>query len=334
MKSRLSSVVILVTISLFLFLNIQAQSNNMISGHIFNKDRLPQADVYVELLNEMNGIIGRMRTNSGGLYLFRGLSAGTFTIRVLTYGTDLEEQSVEVVITTSGIAGRAPSESIQQDIYLRQRKPPKDGKELTGTVFVQDIPQESRNQYDAALKAFADGNQEDGIQKLENAVKVFPTYFYALERLGQEYSAQEKWESSYNNFKKAVEINPKSFTSCYGLSVSASKLQKFDEALNAANNAVKNSPSSPEGLLLLGNSQRKMKQFAEAEKSFLDADKLSKGKLPDVHWNLALLYAYNLLKYSAAADRLELYLKNKPDAPAESIKKLIQQFREKATSSN
>ena len=46
-------------------------------------------------------------------------------------------------------------------------------------------------------------------------------------------------------------------------------------------------------------------------------------------------FVYNLVKYNAAADQLELYLKDVADvADVETIKKLIKQFRDKASSSN
>jgi Tfp pilus assembly protein PilF len=311
-----------------------SQSNNMISGHVFNSERLPVAEVYVELLNEVNGTIGRKKTNSGGRYIFTGLSSGVFTVRVLTYGTDLEEQSAEVPISTSGIPGRAPSESIQQDFYLRRKRNTDGSPNVTGVVFAQDVPEESKKLYGKAIDSFVNGNSAAGISFLEEALKAFPNYFLVLERLGQEYGAQEKWESSYDSFKKAVVVNARSFNSWYGLSIAASRLQKPDEPLQAAQQAAAINPTSLDAFLLLGITQRQVKQFDNAEKSLKEADKLAKGKSPDVHWNLALLYAHNLQKYTAAADHLEQYLKVKKDAPIDTINKLIKQFRDKAASSN
>ena len=320
---------------LFSFVNIQAQSNNTISGHVFNAERLPVAEAYVELLNEVNSVIVRKKTNSGGRYMFNGVSGGTFTIRVLTYGTELEEQTAEVNIATDGVAGRAPSENIQQDFYLRRRRNAGNSLAATAVVFVQDVPEESKKLYAKAIDSFVGNNLSEGVKFLEQALKIFPDYYLALERLGQEYGAQEKWEQSYNLFKKAVAINDRSFTCWYGLSIALSQLQKTDEALSAIQKAVSINPSSIEAQFLLGVSQRRMQKFAEAEKSLKEADKLAKGKAADVHWNLALLYAHNLKKYAEAADHLEQYLKIKPnDTQVESVKKLIKQFRDKAAAGN
>ena len=341
MKKRVLFVIIFQVIFVFstLVFYVQAQSQNTVSGHVFNPERQPLTEVYVELLNEVNSILGRTKTTSGGRYFFGGLTGGTFTIRVLTNGSDLEEQSIEVSISSNGVAGRSPTESIQQDFYLRPRRSG-NGKNVTGSIFAQEIPEESRKLYDNAIDNFSKNNSVGGVQSLESAIKLFPTYYLALERLAQEYASQEKWDRAYDLFKRATIVNTRSFTSLYGLSVAASKLQKSDEAMNAAKAAVSINAESIEVQLLLGNCQRKAKLFNEAEKSFKEAEKLAKGKVPDVHWNLALLYAYNLVKYNAAADQLELYLKaralkEKSDgAEAETIKKLIKQFRDKASSSN
>ena len=341
MKKRILFVIIFQSIFVFSLLafHVQAQSNNTISGHVFNPERQPLTEVYVELLNEVDSIIARRKTTSGGRYIFTGLTGGTFTIRVLTTGSDLEEQSIDVSISSNGIAGRSPTESLQEDFYLKRRRSG-NGKNITGAIFAQEIPEESRKIYDKAIESFAKSNSAEAIQSLELAIKLFPTYYLALERLAQEYAAQEKWELAYDLFKRAATVNTRSFTSLYGLSVAASKLQKSDEAMNSAKEAVSINAESIEAQLLIGNCQRKAKLFNEAEKSLKEAEKLAKGKSPDVHWNLALLYAYNLVKYNAAADQLELYLKaralkEKSDgADTETIKKLIKQFRDKASSSH
>lgn len=335
MKNRLLSVFVLKGIFLLLFLSVQGQSNNTISGHVFNAERQPVSEIYVELLNEVNSVIVRKKTGSGGRYMFNGVSGGNFTIRVLTYGTELEEQTAEVNIGTDGIAGRAPSENIQQDFYLRRRRNADNSSNVTAVVFVQDIPAESKKLYAKAIDSFVENKSNDGVNFLEQALKIFPDYFLALERLGQEYGAQEKWELSYNLFKKAVSVNERGFNCWYGMSIALGQLQKTEESITAIQKAVSINPSSVEAQFLLGTSLRKMQKFEDAEKSLKEADKLAKGKAADIHWNLALLYAHNLKRYSSAADHLEQYLKIKPnDAQSESVKKLIKQFRDKAAAGN
>lgn len=335
MKKQIKAAVFVQIIILLSLFVVNAQSNNTISGHVFNPERQPVVEVYVELLNEVNSVLVRKKTNSGGRYMFNGVSGGNFTVRVLTFGTDFEEQSAEINISSDGIAGRAPSESVQQDFYLRRRRNADGSPVVTGTVFAQEVPDESKKLYAKAVDNFINKNSNEGIKLLEDALKIFPDYYLALERLGQEYGAQEKWDMSYTFFKKAVAINDRSFNSWYGLSIAANQSQKPDEGLQAIQKAVSLNSGSGEAMFQLGITQRRLQQFENAEKSLKEANKLAKEKSPDVHWNLALLYAHNLKKFANAADHLEKYLKVKPDDPQkDNIHKLIKQFREKAAAGN
>ena len=55
--------------------------NNTISGHVFGITRQPLTDVYVELLNEVNSVVARVKTTSGGRYFFGGLSGNQGALR-------------------------------------------------------------------------------------------------------------------------------------------------------------------------------------------------------------------------------------------------------------
>jgi regulator of sirC expression with transglutaminase-like and TPR domain len=73
---------------------------------------------------------------------------------------------------------------------------------------------------------------------------------------------------------------------------------------------------------------RQTSKLDEAEASLRKADQLADSKLPDAHWQLALLFN-QLKRYKEAADELEIFLKVQPDArDAELIKKLIKKLRQ------
>ena len=82
--------------------------------------------------------------------------------------------------------------------------------------------------------------------------------------------------------------------------------------------------------IVLGMAHRQVKAYEASEKALLRAKELDRGATPDIHWNLALLYGNNMLRYSKAADELELFLKATPNNPeAANIKKVIANFRSK-----
>jgi len=62
---------------LALSVNAFAQ-RNMITGTVTNTARQPVSDLWVELLNDVDSVLKRTRTDSTGRYSFQGLSFGTF----------------------------------------------------------------------------------------------------------------------------------------------------------------------------------------------------------------------------------------------------------------
>ncbi len=307
------------------------QNRNTINGFVFDSQRRPVAQVYIELQNDVYSTLARTKTDGSGRFSFGGLSAGRFYIRVLPYGTNLEEQTQEVEIVNFIAPGRSASENVQRDFYLRVRRNEADSRTITGIIFVQDVPEQARKSYQKAVAELDDKKVKSGITELKNAIKLFPDYFLALERLGNEFIKQQKYQDAQEVFKRAVAVNSRSYSDWYGLGYASYALNQSETAVEAAEKAVSLNPKSIEALLLLGISQRQAKLYDKAEKSLKQADKSAKGKSADVHWNLALLYAHNVNRFKEAAVELELFLKAEPNAEnAEAIKKLIKQFREKA----
>lgn len=306
------------------------QNRNTISGHVFDSQRNPVAQIYVELQNDVYSTLARTKTDGSGRFFFSGLSAGRFSLRVLPYGTNLEEQTQEVEIANFIAPGRSASDNVQKDFYLRLRRDEADARAVTGTIFIQDVPEQAQKSYKKAVSELDDKKVEAGIGELQNALKLFPDYYLALERLGSEFIKQQKYQNAQEIYKRAVAVNPRSYSGWYGLSYASYSLKQSEMAVEAAEKAVLLNPKSLDVLLILGISERQAGRYDKAEKSLKQADKLAKGKSADVHWNLALLYAHNLKRYKDAADELELYLKAEPNVEnAVTIKKLIKQFREK-----
>lgn len=308
----------------------RSQNRSSITGYVFGSQRSPISQVPVELMNEVNSVIGRTRTDNSGRFFFSGLSQGRFSIRVMPFGTNYEEQTQEVEISGIGAFGRSIADNIQKDIYLRIRKDGNEANSITGAVFVQAIPEDAQKAFEKAVADIEVNKIDAGIEGLKSAISLFPTYYLALERLGLVYISQQKYENARDAFSKAVAVNPRSFNSWRGLSYSNYYLKQSAAAVEAAQKAVSLNSNSVEAFIFLGISQRQDTQYEKAEKSLKQAQKLAKGVSPDVHWNLALLYAHNLKRYKDAANELELFLKTNPDnTNKENIMKLIKQFRER-----
>jgi tetratricopeptide (TPR) repeat protein len=316
---------------------VQQSRRNAISGHVFGESRRPLSDVFVELLDDLGVTINRTRTNASGRYEFSGLAEGRFKVRILPYGTDYAEQAQEVVISNVSARGGGTGSEIQQrDFYLRLRPELSAGPfAAPGTVFAQEVPEAAKKLYEQGVAELRAKKEKEGFESLKNALNAFPDYFLALDRLGTEYAVRGNTNPAYFEaarvlLTKAVGVNPGSFSSTFGLGFAQYHLGMSGEAVENFQRAVKLYDKSVNAHLWLGVALKKSGKLPQAEGSLTRANKLSNGKVAEVHLRLAEVYS-DQKRYREAADELELFLKNQQDArDAEKIRQLIGQLREKA----
>lgn len=317
-------------------LSAHAQVGNSIDGYVIGANRQPVADLNVELLDNFGRTFGRSRTDARGYYSFSGMPRGPYRIRVYTFGTDYEEaESMTELISFSrndpagGISNSHDSQEVNFALKLRRGLTPE-----AVAIFVQEIPREAQKLYDKALADFAAKRNAQAIAGLKSAIEIFPKYYYALERLGIEYvqmGKPESYEAAAILLGLAVEVNPRGFRSHFNLAYSRYMLKAYSEGLAAAKKAVEINGESPEAVALEGTLLRLTKNTVEAEKRLLRAIDLSRDTMPQVHYQLALLYGNDMKRYRDAAKELRLYLKGEPKAAdAAGINEAIIKFEAKA----
>jgi tetratricopeptide (TPR) repeat protein len=328
-----SLIVVIVGAGLFVQ-TLNAQGRNSISGFVFNESRQPVSDTHVELLNDLSVTLSRTKTNGAGLYSFRNIGDGQYSIRVLPYGMDYEEQTRSVsLINISAIPGGGAI-SEQVDFYLKAKRSVNEGPlAAPGVVFAQEIPDQAKKLYESGVEDLRNKKENEGFDKLKKSLEIFPDYFLALDRLGREYVVRGYHQAAFVLFTKAVEVNPRSFTSTFGLGLASYRLQELDRAVNLFKRATELDNKQVNGFLWLGIAYLQSKNYSQAETSLNKANKLSNGVSADVHWQLARLYK-DQNRFGESADALELYLKYKPEsADAEKIKETIKILRQKAKTS-
>ena len=304
-----------------------AQVGSSIAGFVYGQGRSPVPDVFVELNTELGRTLTRTKTDSAGRYMFRGVPFGRVYVRVLALGTNYEEQTQSIEVGDVGPRGQVIPDSVQLDFHLRPRK--EDRKAVNAVVFVQEVPEEAKKLYQDGIAELDRQRSAEAIQLIQRAIDIFPTYFDALERLGQEFIKEQKFEDAVQMFSRSTAVNAQNFSSWYNLAYASYQVGKFPAAIDAAGRALSLNKAAPHVLFVLGVSQRRVGRYSDAEKSLLEAGKLDKGKTPEIYWQTALLYTYNLKRYQEAADQLELYLKADPKNPkAEEIRRVIARLRE------
>ena len=332
------------TFLLLLFLSQNISAASTIQGNIYDKQRNPLPDIDVELLDEFYRTIQRTRTDSVGRYIFAGLVDGRYTVKVMAFRYDYQDQEMPVEVdtmklqtnqSTSGGGARSSMGSgyFPQDFYLIPKKGGLRDAEI-GVVFAQEIPKDAEAAYKRGVEELGKKKTSEGMASLMEAVQKFDKYYDAYTRLGKEFFIIKKYIESFQFFKKAVEINPKSATSWYYMGMALNKLGKEynKSAMTALKQAATLAPASQVVFYMLGKVEREEGKFAEAEEHLLQAKKLSPVKVAEIHNELYRLYDENLKKYDLAADELELFLKatKLSEDDQKKVKKTITDLREKA----
>lgn len=311
---------------------------NAITGTVTNTARQPVPDMWIELLNDVDSVLKRTRTDSTGRYSFQGLSFGTFQVRPVTAGTAYRSQTVRVELIPATMRGTG-SHNEQLDFVLRTENETKKRVATPGarTTFVQEAPEAAKKAYERGVEILDAGKDlNSGIEKLKEAVQLFPDYYLALERLGLEYVKQGKYDMAREFLRKALEINSGGASCYYAMGVIHYQAGQWSEAVEALRRALVLAPDSPNAAFehfYLGLALIKTGKGADAEPHLKRSYELGGNNIPaDVHMHLAQFYSNNK-RYKEAADELELFLKKAPDArDAENIRGIIRKLREKAKS--
>ena len=218
----------------------------------------PVSDVYVELVTDLGSSLTRIRTTSSGRFTFSGLSNGSFKIRVLPYGTDYMEQTQEVTLTSiSPLHTGSDRQHVQ--IYLRLNERARSGPFalVPAVIFAQEVPRSAEKLYDEGVNHLAEKREKEGLASLKRSLEIFPTYYLALDRLGQEYAFRglkdrKYLEAGFVLLTKAAEVNPKSFNSAFALGLAQYHLGMTKEAVESFRRATNLYAKAPDAFLWLG----------------------------------------------------------------------------------
>lgn len=303
---------------------------NIISGQVYDPQNRPVSDIYVELMNELYSTVSRYRTSSGGRFIFNNISSGSYKVKVLTTGTNYEEQMQEVQIIN---VFQGASDQVYVDFYLKydRRKIAVGSGGAPEQIFVQaSVTGEARKHYQKGVEQLAD-KKDKGLDEIEQALKISPDYYDALNRLGTEYVQRKEYQKAVPYLIKAIDINRRSFSSFYALAYAAYQMKQIPEAIEAARATTILNPNSITAQWLYGTVLRINGNYDKSEKALLQAKALSK-KTPfaEIYWQLALLYN-KLGRNKEAVAELESYIKIQPDSQnKKEIQELIVKLQNEA----
>ena len=306
---------------------------HVIRGKLFLPNgRLPEQRIRVVLEVSTGGIYSDTFSDSVGNFEFRSLPNNNYKIVVPSDGFTYE--SAQENLEVSGAASR----TFSVQFYLREKAGNAISKDkmISAGEMTQDVPKAAKKSYEQGLKRMKDGKNNEAVSLFQDALKSYPEYVLALNKLGECYLYEEKLQAAQSEFEKAIAINAKYPISQINLGMLMVKSQRYDAAIEHLDAALRLNESFPMAHLYLGiawleKTPQDVSNLEKAEKSFSKALALGGKDMANVH-----KYMFNIhirrKQVDKAAAELEAYLEALPDAPdAPGIKQMLGKLKANLT---
>jgi tetratricopeptide (TPR) repeat protein len=139
-------------------------------------------------------------------------------------------------------------------VYLKQEKP-RDARESfeRATTLSASYPDTLPNAWNnLGLIATREGHTEEAVGHFQEALRVSPDYWIALENLGNAYRLQQRWEEARTTLERALAAKPQDPEANYNLAMVFAQTGDTDRADKYLEKALRLRPGYPEALNNLG----------------------------------------------------------------------------------
>jgi Tfp pilus assembly protein PilF len=310
---RLSAIVLVLLIGLFLQVQPQAGGNRSIFGDLKVDESqvsgLKAISFDVILCNEGGMRVNHQTVSPNGRYRFF-VTSGVYDIVVELEQVEVARVRVEMrspLVTT-----------YQKDIELIWRaKPGSERKVRAGTLSPADLYERTPatdKLFSRAEQAFDRKDYDQAVLYFQEILKVDSRDYQSWTELGTVYLTQKKPIEAEKAYARAIEIQPAYLLALVDLGRLRLALKNYDGAIEILNRAVTAKPDSPDANMLLGEAFLQIRKGSKAVGYLSEALRLDPIGMAEAHLRLALLYNGAGMKDKAALE-YEQFLKKKPNYP-------------------
>ncbi|MFN7926933.1 MAG: tetratricopeptide repeat protein [Blastocatellia bacterium] len=292
------------------------RGSHVIRGKIFlPSGRLPEQRMRVTLEVSTGGIYAETFSDSVGNFEFRSIPSSNYRVIVPTDGHTYE--TAQEAIEVSGTISR----TYVTQLYLREKERDtrnSSHKMISAAAFEQNVPKAAKKPYEQGLKKMKDGKTEEAAALFQDALKLYPEYVLALNKLGETQAMLQKFTEAEATFQQSLTVSPKLPQTHISFGMMLVNLKRFPEAIEQfeiANNLDEDFPMAHLhlGIALLERKPQTENDLTRAEREFEKALAIGGPQLSYVH---KLLFNLHLRRrnYPQAIMDLETYLKLNPAA--------------------
>lgn len=265
-------------------------------------------------------------SNSDGIFYFNGLEPSNYTLIVETGDEYIPIR--ESVFIDREIAG-ASARTFNVVFYLRP-KTATNNKVGVINASLANIPKAALENYKRAIEAVEKKDTKLAIEKLNEAVRLYPRFAEAYNELGALYLKAGELDKAAETLSRTLQLNENNPTALLNYGIVLLNQRKMFEAEKALEKAVLADEKAATPHMYLGIALLGLNYPEYAEKEFLTAISLKDDeKMAQAHRYLGGIY-WKKGNYRQAVKELERYLELSPKASdAQKVNETIKQLREK-----
>jgi len=288
-------------------------AQHTIRGKIFlPSGQVPDQRMRVVLELSTGGVAQETFSDSIGNFEFRQMPSNSYKVVVPSDHQNFEPAAEQVEVFGNF------SRTFTVQVYLKDKAEDllRTKDKILTVAEMQEVPKPAKKLYEQGLKRAKESKPADAIKHFEDALKIFPDYLLALNKMGEQYLALEQLDKAAEVFESAIKVNGKYPLARINLGMLYFKSKRYAPAIEQLEEAIHSDESYPMAHLYLGLSlmDKEPKEVDRAEKELTRAVELG-GK----EFSYVRLHLFNLnlrrQNLDKATLQLEAYLKESPNAP-------------------
>jgi len=269
-------------------------------------------------------------TDSNGIFWFRSLTPGEYTINV-NAGEEFEPVAEKILVDSylRIAAGRSQGNSPVISIYLKPRRAAA-APAAAIDPNLAEVPRKASDFYQGGLSLLAFGKLEAAVTEFQKAIEIFPPFYQAHIELGKIHLKPSQFNDAIVAFQTALKYVPDSYAARLHLGMSYLNKKEFALAEEQLVIAAQLDKTAVTPGYYIGVIRYETNNIDGALAAFEWASQLNGNKpFPFLHKYLAGVYLKKN-RWALAATELETYLAQAPDAKdAATIRTTIEELRSK-----
>ncbi len=299
-----------------------AQFGNVHVHVVYPSDRSAGLHLRVRLLSGGGMPMGESLTNDQGIAEFTGVPIGDYHIVVSGEGIQ-EADSGEFELDRR---------KTSQDLYITVRSTASDANQPVGgapTVAAVDlnVPPEAQKEFDLASKQMADQDWAKAVDRLKNAISIYPRYASAYNNLGVAYGRLNQPDEERAALKKAVELDDHLVQAFVNLAKMSLREHDSAQAESLLEKAARADFANAETLTLLAEAQLLNKHYDAAIATARSVHSMPHQNFAVVHYIAARSFEHEHRQQDALSE-LQLCLTEEPQgARADHVREEIARLK-------